>query len=261
MIITGNNKINEYIDEINMACLNFSPTTSEKCTNPYTLWLADTNDDVMKINNEKLQQLLAANTAAYRIISRHSPVGVLTQAPNELIKEKLYKIKHDKYCLPYIDLAIGARVMITKNLAIQIGIHNGATGIVVEFGFHTAIQEEHFPMVNSFHTLKNRELPIVFVKMDKYTGIEISPDVDKQNIVPFTECVNEVPLTVNGTSYMRWQIPLILAYSITTHKSQSMTAHNGIVYEPSKTKPFARGFPYVAISRATDYRCYDQIIS
>ena len=116
-------------------------------------------------------------------------MGALTQAPNELIKEKLYKIKHDKYCLPYIDLAIGARVMITKNFA-------RCT--------HTAIQEEYFPTVNSFHTLKNRELPIVFVKMDKYTGIQISPDVDKQNIVPFTECINEVPLTVNGTSYMHW---------------------------------------------------------
>ena len=64
--------------------------------------------------------------------------------------------------------------------------------------------------------------------------------------------VNEIRLTVNGTHYMRWQLPLILAYSITTHKSQSMTAHNGIVYEPSKNKPFARGLPYVAISRATD---------
>ena len=100
-------------------------------------------------------------------ISRHSPVGVLTQASNELIKEKLYKIKHDKYCLPYIDLVIGARVMITKNLATQIGIYNGATGIVVGFGFHTAIQEEH-SMVNSFHTLKNRELPIVFVNTQVY---------------------------------------------------------------------------------------------
>ena len=42
---------------------------------------------------------------------------------------------------------------------------------------------------------------------------------------------------------MRWQLPLIVTYSITTHKSQSMTAHNGIVYEP-----------YVVISRATDLR-------
>ena len=31
-----------------------------------------------------------------------------------------------------------------------------------------------------------------------------------------------------------------------------MTANNGIVYEPSKNKQFARGLPYVAISRATD---------
>jgi ATP-dependent exoDNAse (exonuclease V) alpha subunit len=92
----------------------------------------------------------------------------------------------------------------------------------------------------------------VFVKLDTYTGTQLSTDVDKQNIVPFTECVHEIKLTVNGTHYMRWQLPLILTYSITTHKSQSMTAHNGIVYEPSKNKPFARGLPYVAISRATD---------
>ena len=85
--------------------------------------------------------------------------------------------------LPYIDLAIGARVMITKKLATQIGIYNSATGIVVGFGFHTAIQEEFFPKINSFHSLKNRELPIVFVKMDKYTGIQISPDVDKQALI------------------------------------------------------------------------------
>jgi hypothetical protein len=54
-----------------MTCLNFR--------------LADTNDDVMKFNNEKLQQLLATN----------SLVGAITQAPNELIKEKLNKIKYD----------------------------------------------------------------------------------------------------------------------------------------------------------------------
>ena len=33
-----------------------------------------------------------------------------------------------------------------------------------------------------------------------------------------------------------------------------MTAHNGIVYDPSKKSPFTRGLPYVAISRATDFR-------
>ena len=85
-------------------------------------------------------------------------------------------------------------------------------------------------------------MPIAFVKLDRYTGTQLSTDVDKHNIVPFTECVNEIRLMEHT----------ILAYSITTHKSQSMAAHNGIVYEPSKNKPFARGLPYVAISRATD---------
>ena len=31
-----------------------------------------------------------------------------------------------------------------------------------------------------------------------------------------------------------------------------LIANNGIVYEPSKNKPFARGLPYVVISRVTD---------
>ena len=88
--------------------------------------------------------------------------------------------------------------------------------------------------------------------MDKYTGAQLSADITKQNIVPFTESVNEVSLTVHGMHYMRWQLSLIVAYSITTHKSQSMTAHNGIVYDPSKKNPFTRGLPNVAISRATD---------
>ena len=51
----------------------------------------------------------------------------------------------------------------------------------VEFGFHAAIPEENFPTVNTFHTLKNRELPIVFVKLDRYTGTQLSTDVDKLN--------------------------------------------------------------------------------
>jgi len=74
------------------------------------------------------------------------------------------------------------------------------TGIVVGFGFHTAIPEENFPTVHTFHTLKNRELSIVFVKLDRYTGTQLSTDVAKHKIVPFTECecVNEIRLSVNG---------------------------------------------------------------
>jgi hypothetical protein len=70
--------------------------------------------------------------------------------------------------------------MVTRNLATQIEIYNGATGTLVGFGFHTAIPEENFPTLNTFQTLQNRELPVVFVKLDTYTGTQLSTDVDKQ---------------------------------------------------------------------------------
>ena len=249
---TGNCKVKEYIDDINRTCLDFSPNSSSKCNNPNILWLADTNKDVTKINHQKLHQLLRSSPVAYRVLSRHTSVQPLIPAPNADIKEKLYKIQHDKHCPPYIDLAVGARVMVTRNIATQLGIYNGATGTVVGFGFNKSLPDEAFPSLSSFHTITNREVPIVFVRMDKYTGSQLSNDEEKKNIVPFSEYVDEDSLNVNGETYMRWQIPLIVAYSITTHKSQSMTAHNGIAYEPSLLNPFTRGLAYVALSRATE---------
>jgi hypothetical protein len=49
-------------------------------------------------------------------------------------------------------------------------------------------------------------------------------------------------------SYVLWQLPLILAYSITTHKSQSMME----LCMNHKKQNHLLGLPYVAISRATD---------
>jgi len=39
-----------------------------------------------------------------------------------------------------------------------------------EFGFLEIVPEEHVPTVDTFYTLKDREIQIVLVKMDKYTG-------------------------------------------------------------------------------------------
>ena len=50
------------------------------------------------------------------------------------------------------------------------------------------LPEENFPIVNTFHTLKNRELPIVFVKMDTYTGTQLSTDVDKKHCSIYRMC-------------------------------------------------------------------------
>ena len=58
-----------------------------------------------------------------------------------------------------------------------LSIYNDATGIVVGFGFHTAIPAENFTKVNTFHTLKNRELPIVFVKMVEHNYLQMQINI------------------------------------------------------------------------------------
>ena len=40
---TANNNISDYIDEINKACLYYTPTITDKYNNQNIIWLADTN--------------------------------------------------------------------------------------------------------------------------------------------------------------------------------------------------------------------------
>jgi hypothetical protein len=56
-----------------------------------------------------------------------------------------------------------------------LGIFNGTKGTVVGFGYSGKAPENRLPAVNTFHTVPEREIPIVFVKMD----IDIGYTVDK----------------------------------------------------------------------------------
>lgn len=104
---------------------------------------------------------------------------------------------------PSLLLTVGARVMLTRNLWTDVGLVNGALGVV-----HSILYNEdniRFPVV-------------VIVKFDKYTG----PSV-------FTETVNCVPIPPSssfsesyGPVYERTQYPLKLAWAITIHKSQGL---------------------------------------
>ena len=103
-----------------------------------------------------------------------------------------------------IFLAKGARVMLTMNLWIDVGLCNGATGY-------------------SHHLCKwtsTPDLPIaVIVRFDNYKGPSISDNFPAS--VPIT------PVTVTSTSdehrHERQQLPLKFAYAMTIHKSQGLT--------------------------------------
>lgn len=139
----------------------------------------------------------------------------------------------------------------TRNIATQLGIYNGAAGTVVGFGFTSTTVPENLPKVENLHNLVNRETPIVFVKMDKYNGVPLCPETP--TVVPFTELQSSKSFKVNGQRFYRWQLPLALSFAITAHKAQSITAHDGAVFEPSLGAPFARSLAYVSCSRSPDH--------
>ena len=111
--------------------------------------------------------------------------------------------------------------------------------------FHSSVRIKS--ILNEFHELIDREIPTVFVKMDLPIGYSISKTIP--NVIPFVAITTDHD--IYRKNYHRWQIPLELAFAITTHKVQGTTAKFGAVIEPSAKKPFSRGLDYVAASRPT----------
>ena len=104
---------------------------------------------------------------------------------------------------PITCLACGARVMLTANLWVDMGLVNGAVGTVVAIFYSNGGTPPHLPVA-------------VMVRFDSYQG-PILPD----STVPIT------PLhrtwSVSGASCSRLQLPLKLAWAITIHKAQGLT--------------------------------------
>jgi len=107
---------------------------------------------------------------------------------------------------PKIFLAIGARVMLTRNLWTCKGLCNGSMGIVKDIVYQEGDAPPNLPIA-------------VVVRFDSsYSAPSILSD-------PF--CVPIVPVTntsdLHGSSHERQQLPLRLSWAITIHKSQGLT--------------------------------------
>lgn len=111
-----------------------------------------------------------------------------------------------------LTLKVGASVMFVFNVAIEMGIVNGMTGKVIGFN-------------------SEKDLPIVLCANGaEYTADPVTWEIKSANIVVAS----------------RTQVPLILSYAITTHKSQGMSIKS---VEVNTSKIFETGQCYVALSR------------
>ena len=123
-------------------------------------------------------------------------------------------------------LAKSARVMLTNNLWIEVGLVNGAMGTIKAICYRSGGPPD---------------LPLaVMVNFDHYTGPTLHDGTVP--IAPFRRTWSN-----SGIQCSRLQLPLKLAWAVTIHKSQGLTLDK-VVIDVGK-KEFSCGLTYVACSR------------
>ncbi|XP_065061670.1 LOW QUALITY PROTEIN: uncharacterized protein LOC135688681 [Rhopilema esculentum] len=132
---------------------------------------------------------------------------------------------------PTLLLSKGAMVMLTRNLWTEVGLCNGAIGVVYDIIYQTEQGPPNLPIsvLVQFH--------------DNYIGPSFSSTVS--NLVPIS-AVTSISDSF-GPSYERQQLPLRLSWSITIHKSQGLTLNK--VWIDLGKKETCPGLTYVALSR------------
>jgi ATP-dependent DNA helicase PIF1 len=193
-------------------------------------WLYATNEEAKKVNKTELEQL-SSLPYFYQAMDWESSSGKLKAFENSLIPSNL--------CLKY-----GTQVMLIKNLSEK--LVNGSQGVVIGFREKECKLNQYVERDKKSEISKRSftfNLPIV-----RFTnGVE--------EIVEPTEWTVETPIN-RIVRASRQQIPLILSWAITIHKSQGQTIER---IKVDCRRIFATGQLYVALSRATSIK-YLQII-
>ncbi|MEL6196143.1 MAG: AAA family ATPase [Myxococcota bacterium] len=232
---------------------------------PRAVCLAGTNAMCDRNNEICFHRLRHAGKAHFRIFARHDPAAATSAVGKPEGEEKLKLLQYDprrpsesrkkaradnRYAAPVLDLAVGSRVAVSENIAVNLGLYRGALGTIVGFVFEedAPTYEDGMPDVEDVaeEGVDDREIPIVLVRMeDHYTGP--SCIVGEPNVVPFYATPSRD--RVLG-KYHRVQLPLEPAHARTIHKAQGLTASHGVIVVPGTNAPTQLGLYYVAISRA-----------
>jgi len=202
-------------------------------------------DSRVKISDENSAirpTILTTHNAKVEFVNNNFLKNISSQEKQYLAEYSgdIYKIEFlKKNCLAYqkLTLKVGAQVMMLKNTLQKDGIVNGSLGIVRDFS-----PKKNYPIVE----FNNGKI------------LTISPEswqIEKFDSVSKVSSV-EASLT---------QVPLILAWAITIHKSQGLTLDK---ISCDLSDSFTAGQSYVALSRARNLEGifiqsinYDRIIT
>jgi hypothetical protein len=195
-------------------------------------------------------------------LDREKTLEILNAA--NILDDKSKQITH-------LQLCIGARVLITSNLGIALGLMNGTLGTVVGFlyGDPDADSIPHYAKhiimpecpTADMAAQNQPALPIVLVQIDEiYSKLKNSYLRETSNIVPIAPLSREITwkkqeqisgkMKITEEKIYRTQLPLILAKFATIHKIQGVSVDQLVwILGPQ----FAMGLSYVAMSRVTSF--------
>ncbi|XP_026084957.1 uncharacterized protein LOC113060278 [Carassius auratus] len=185
-----------------------------------------TNKEVDKYNTEIVQALFTDIITIDAEDYRKDPRTGRMKRLNKPVTGK----KDD--LLDTMQVAVGVRVMVTRNLDVEDGIVNGCFGTIANIVTNTkdgitTVQMLGLQLDNPNAGQKHRKK--VRGEEDVLVYIEKSEESLRKGAV-------------------RRQFPIKLAYACTAHKVQGMTMHSAVV---SLKKIFEPGMAYVALSRTT----------
>ena len=129
-----------------------------------------------------------------------------------------------------IELKVGASVLLCCNLCQPMGLFNGSRGDIIDFVYEDGSSEAEVDASDE----EARRGAILYPLVRFYNGMEII-------VTPYTWSQYEKDSLI--TSFT--QVPIILRYAITIHKSQGLTLDSALV----DCNFFESGQAYVAISR------------
>lgn len=209
--------------------IKLSARTSDECLNELCNYISQlpsstvcffaTKAQCNSINNAMLQKI----TGPTVLLKSNDRIEARTKKQSEKAKKQLQEwARNDKSNLTaglvdVIELKLGAKIMLLRNIDVASGLVNGAIGTVKKI--HRGITSNQ---------------PI-----DKLT---ILFDCGEREIEPV-----QTVISLTSARVVRSQFPITLAYAITIHKSQGLTVSNCLVDIGESI--FSKGQSYVALSR------------
>jgi len=200
--------------------------------------LYPTRSEVERANNTRLAQI-TENPVNFQAVDRP---GLDEEGNPRVSLQEMERLLDRLVALPTVVLKTGAQVMLIKNLE-QGHLVNGSTGRVIAFGTHHEAALQHSESHRGGGKSEDKGLECVREHSTLWPLVRFTNGSERL-CTPEEFTVNDAFGNVEAS---RRQVPLILAWALSVHKSQGQTLDRVRV---DLRNTFEKGQAYVALSRA-----------